>query len=101
MTFGASAREFLANPRQRIGDIAIDLGFRNPTSFVRSFKRWYGATPGRYRRELAAGRRRAADGQRASPGRRATARHAVCYSNPQLHRPRPSTGAQRRSLVWP
>ena len=51
------ARELLANPRQRIADIANALGFRDPTSFVRSFKRWHGATPGRYRRELAAGRR--------------------------------------------
>jgi len=51
------ARELLANPRQRIGDIALDLGFQDPTSFVRSFKRWYGATPGRYRRDLATGRR--------------------------------------------
>lgn len=51
------ARELLANPRQRIGDIAAALGFLDPTSFVRSFRRWYGTTPGRYRRELAAGRR--------------------------------------------
>ncbi|MCR9217014.1 MAG: chloride channel protein [bacterium] len=51
------ARELLANPRQRVGDIAAALGFLDPTSFVRSFRRWYGTTPGRYRRELAAGRR--------------------------------------------
>ncbi|MCP5202168.1 MAG: AraC family transcriptional regulator ligand-binding domain-containing protein [Gammaproteobacteria bacterium] len=51
------ARELLANPRQRVTDIAIELGFLDPSSFVRSFRRWYGATPGRYRRELAAGRR--------------------------------------------
>ena len=51
------ARELLANPRHRIAEIANELGYRDPTSFVRSFRRWYGATPGRYRRELAAGRR--------------------------------------------
>lgn len=50
------ARELLANPRRRVTDVATDLGFQDPTSFVRSFKRWYGATPGRYRRELTAGR---------------------------------------------
>ncbi|MEQ8496719.1 MAG: AraC family transcriptional regulator ligand-binding domain-containing protein [Gammaproteobacteria bacterium] len=51
------ARELLANPRERVGDVAAALGFLDATSFVRSFRRWYGTTPGRYRRELAAGRR--------------------------------------------
>jgi AraC-like DNA-binding protein len=46
------AREMLADPRHRIGDIAGALGYTDPAGFVRSFKRWYGTTPGYYRREI-------------------------------------------------
>lgn len=44
------ARELLAERRQRVGDIAAALGYRDPASFGRAFKRWFGTTPGRYRR---------------------------------------------------
>ena len=44
------SRELLADGKRRIGDIAGDLGFQDPASFGRAFKRWYGTTPGRYRR---------------------------------------------------
>lgn len=44
------AREMLTNPRHRVGDIALALGYNDPAAFVRSFKRWYGTTPGEYRR---------------------------------------------------
>ena len=46
------AKELLGNPQRRVIDIAHELGFRDTTSFVRSFKRWYGTTPGRYRRRI-------------------------------------------------
>lgn len=43
------ARELLANPSLRIHAIAEQLGYRDATSFVRTFKRWYSTTPGAYR----------------------------------------------------
>jgi len=46
------ACEMLANRRVRVGDIATALGYTDPAGFVRSFKRWYGITPGRYRRGI-------------------------------------------------
>lgn len=46
------AKELLGNPQRRVIDIAHELGFRDTTSFVRSFRRWYGTTPGRYRRRI-------------------------------------------------
>lgn len=48
------ARELLANPALRIQDIAIELGYQDPNSFARSFKRWFQQTPGEYRKRLAA-----------------------------------------------
>ena len=45
----ARAKELLANRSYRIGDIASELGFHDPASFGRSFKRWFGMTPGAYR----------------------------------------------------
>jgi AraC-like DNA-binding protein len=51
------ARELLADAKRRLGDIAGELGFQDPASFGRSFKRWYGSTPGQYRRRQAAGAR--------------------------------------------
>jgi len=48
------ARDLLANPALRVHAIALQLGYRDSTSFVRAFKRWYGMTPGVYRaQELA------------------------------------------------
>lgn len=44
------AGELLVERRHRVGDIAAALGYRDPASFGRAFKRWYGTTPGRYRR---------------------------------------------------
>lgn len=51
------AKELLGNPQRRVVDIAHELGFRDTTSFVRSFRRWYGTTPGRYRRRFDGGPR--------------------------------------------
>ena len=46
------AKELLANRDYRIYDVAHELGFDDPASFGRSFKRWCGMTPGAYRAAL-------------------------------------------------
>ena len=46
------AKELLANEDYRIYDVAHELGFQDPASFGRSFKRWFGMTPGAYRSAL-------------------------------------------------
>ena len=43
------ARELLANEANRLHDISGWLGYQDPASFRRAFKRWYGMTPGEYR----------------------------------------------------
>lgn len=40
------ARELLYNTQKRISDIAYDCGFEHESSFIRSFKREFGMTPG-------------------------------------------------------
>lgn len=44
------AAHLLASGRQGIDAIATALGFANPASFVRAYRRWYGVTPGASRR---------------------------------------------------
>ena len=44
------ARELLYNTQKRISDIAYDCGFEHESSFIRSFKREFGMTPGEARR---------------------------------------------------
>lgn len=44
------ARELLYNTQKRISDIAYDCGFEHESSFIRSFKREFGMTPGVARR---------------------------------------------------
>lgn len=46
------AVEALAQPEREISKIAGELGFLEPSSFHRAFKRWTGQPPGRYRRQL-------------------------------------------------
>ena len=46
------AKELLANEDYRVYDVAHELGFQDPASFGRSFKRWFGMTPGAYRSAL-------------------------------------------------
>lgn len=41
------------NPLERIIDIALDAGFKNPESFSRAFKHVFGQTPSAFRREPA------------------------------------------------
>ena len=43
------ARNYLKNSPRSIGEIAYLLGFSEPSSFVRAFKRWNGKTPTQYR----------------------------------------------------
>lgn len=43
------ARNYLADPRYAIGEIAYLLGFADASSFTRAFKRWTGLTPSRFR----------------------------------------------------
>ncbi|HMM74747.1 MAG TPA: AraC family transcriptional regulator ligand-binding domain-containing protein [Gammaproteobacteria bacterium] len=46
----ARAAHLLGTGRQGIDAIAGELGFGNPASFVRAYRRWYGVTPGASRR---------------------------------------------------
>lgn len=39
----------LADPDLRICEVAAALGYNDPASFGRTFRRWFGTTPGRYR----------------------------------------------------
>jgi AraC-like DNA-binding protein len=60
-TFGAliddarrsAALEHLRNPRVAIKETAFLLGFSEPSTFYRAFRRWTGATPASYRRAFA------------------------------------------------
>ena len=48
----ATAMEYLRNPRVAIKDAAFRVGFSEPSTFYRAFRRWTGATPADYRRSL-------------------------------------------------
>lgn len=50
------ALELLYNTEKRISDIAYDCGFEHESSFIRSFKREFGMTPGEARRRKCYGR---------------------------------------------
>jgi len=49
----AVARDLLALTSLSIVDIAMTLNFSTPSAFVRAFRRWSGATPGVWRKQLA------------------------------------------------
>lgn len=49
----ATAMEYLRNPGVAIKDAAFRVGFSEPSTFYRAFRRWTGATPAGYRRSLA------------------------------------------------
>lgn len=55
----ARARELLANDQMKIKQVAAALGFDSPTNFGKTFKRWYGISPGSFR----SGRGRAGEGR--------------------------------------
>jgi AraC-like DNA-binding protein len=44
------ARELLADTEIAVNNIAAALGYTSISPFVRSFRRWSGTTPGRWRR---------------------------------------------------
>jgi AraC-like DNA-binding protein len=44
-----------------ITELALQLGYADPSHFVRAFRRWTGQTPGEFRRSLGITRRRAAE----------------------------------------
>jgi AraC-like DNA-binding protein len=45
----ARARELLANDQLKIKQVAAALGFDSPANFGKTFKRWYGVSPGSFR----------------------------------------------------
>lgn len=45
----ARACELLANDKLKVKEVAAALGFHNPANFGKTFKRWYGISPGAYR----------------------------------------------------
>jgi AraC-like DNA-binding protein len=51
------AAHLLGAGRQGVDAIAAELGFGNPASFVRAYRRWYGVTPGANRRRRSSGDR--------------------------------------------
>jgi AraC-like DNA-binding protein len=48
-----AALEHLRNPRVPIKEAAFLLGFSEPSTFYRAFRRWTGDTPANFRRGLA------------------------------------------------
>lgn len=43
------ARELLADPVNRVQDVAVRLGYTDAASFRKAFRRWYGMTPAAFR----------------------------------------------------
>ena len=50
------AVRYLGETRESIGEVAFRLGFSDPTTFHRAFRRWTGQTPAEYRRDHRPGR---------------------------------------------
>lgn len=46
------AKHHLQDPRRTIQEVAFDMGFSDPSTFHRAFKRWTGTTPSAYRDAL-------------------------------------------------
>jgi AraC-like DNA-binding protein len=49
----ALAPALLVEPSANVEQVGFRLGYGDPTAFIRAFKKWYGMTPGQYRRERA------------------------------------------------
>ena len=45
---------YLSHPDRSVMDVALELGFAEPSAFHRAFKKWTGASPGEHRRRLLA-----------------------------------------------
>jgi AraC-like DNA-binding protein len=48
------AIKYLSHPDRSVMDVALELGFAEPSAFHRAFKKWTGASPGEHRRRLLA-----------------------------------------------
>lgn len=48
----ADARQLLKNPNLSINQVGDAVGYRDPPSFTRAFKRWSGTTPSQFRQQL-------------------------------------------------
>src|SRR5690606_17931894 len=44
--------EYLGDDRLTLGEVAVVVGYSEPATFYRAFKRWTGVTPGAYRAQL-------------------------------------------------
>ncbi|PHN95718.1 AraC family transcriptional regulator, partial [Tenacibaculum discolor] len=44
------AKRYVNDARLTLSDVAMMLGFTEQSSFTRAFRRWYGKSPGDYRR---------------------------------------------------
>ena len=44
-----AAQLYLSRPEQSINEVALEMGFTDPSAFHRSFKKWTGMTPGQFR----------------------------------------------------
>lgn len=49
-----AALEALADPDQKLIDIASQLGYYDQATFTRAFRRWTGVAPGAFRRQYGA-----------------------------------------------
>ena len=54
---------YLSRSERSVMDIALELGFAEPSAFHRAFKKWTGASPGKHRRSLLASAGAAPDAQ--------------------------------------
>ena len=46
------ARQYLADPRRSLAEVADQLGFSDQSNLFRACKRWFGMPPGQYRQQL-------------------------------------------------
>jgi len=46
------AKQLLTRERKPVGDIGYAVGYKNPSHFIRSFKKYYGFTPKQYQKQI-------------------------------------------------
>ena len=47
-----AAKQLLADPTVKVGDVARKVGYSNARSFINIFKKYTGLTPGEYKEQL-------------------------------------------------